>query len=419
MSDSEVDTTDDTKQSTDWSFVCFGYGDIEFPRLLAPYVSYCIWGEEIAPTTGNPHLQGAIIFKTKRTGKGAKKLFQDTWWERASFRRKHRKSTLAQLFDYSKKDGLWYEWGTRPHNAETETSSGNALWHRALHFAKDGDWASLERDLPEVLIRHWTTLHAIRSEVLLSGPPPTTLDDPCGLWISGLSGSGKTTTAHSFGDVFVTTASQTRWEGFSNQPVLLLDDLGPSDMTDKFCSLLKTWSDRWAFPVYTIYKGSKPIRPKLVIVTSQWDMEEVVLDPRHLAALKRRFTKLFCQWTPTWGYTKRWSARLLREGTDEHAPLPTWTTTTWDRTSWNAKSAESTLQPTKQSPSSEEATSTNSAKSATRTPSPALSYESAEDAIYLNQLANWSPGLDGGALTASPSSISHADIFLDEEEVLC
>lgn len=62
---------------------------------------YCI-GEEIAPQTGTPHLQGYIEFKTPRRFATVKRILgSDAHIEK-------RRGTKQQAIDYCKKDGKWH-----------------------------------------------------------------------------------------------------------------------------------------------------------------------------------------------------------------------------------------------------------------------------------------------------------------------
>lgn len=77
------------------------------------------------------------------------------------------------------------------------------------------------------------------------------------------------------------------WDGYHGQDVVLLDDWDPSH--EQFLRQhLKTWADRYPFRAET--KGSSMmIRPKKIIVTSNFSINECFSNPEDAAAIRRRF----------------------------------------------------------------------------------------------------------------------------------
>lgn len=67
-------TTDRTRS---WIFVCNNYTVADMEKLdnlnTQDKIDYLIYGKEIAET-GTPHLQGYVVFKTKKTFNGCKDL---------------------------------------------------------------------------------------------------------------------------------------------------------------------------------------------------------------------------------------------------------------------------------------------------------------------------------------------------------
>lgn len=69
-------------------------------------ITYMIYGEEKAPTTGNPHYQGYVEFTSTQRIAGAKKIFNDD-----TMHFDKRRGTQEQAIEYCKKDGVFTEHG--------------------------------------------------------------------------------------------------------------------------------------------------------------------------------------------------------------------------------------------------------------------------------------------------------------------
>ena len=96
------------------------------------------------------------------------------------------------------------------------------------------------------------------------------------LWIHGHTGSGKSTWAHrTYPDAFTKPFTKW-WDGFQEDnpghQVVILDDLHPKWSGKE---LLKNWADRFAF-MAEIKGGSMLIRPKRIIITSNYTPDQVV-----------------------------------------------------------------------------------------------------------------------------------------------
>jgi len=88
-------------------------------------VAYLVYGREIAPGTGTPHLQGFICFTSRQrrgqllaTGRYSG-VCKALGTHRAHTELKVKNSTFAQVSEYSKKDGDFYEYGTLPVDQRT------------------------------------------------------------------------------------------------------------------------------------------------------------------------------------------------------------------------------------------------------------------------------------------------------------
>lgn len=110
--------------------------------------------------------------------------------------------------------------------------------------------------------------------------------DLCNLWLYGKAGTGKTKWAWDhYPDLFVKSINKW-WDGYRDQETVLLDDWDPKH--EVLVSHLKIWADRYPFRAET--KGSSQMaRPKRIIVTSNYSIEECFPNPQDVMAIKRRF----------------------------------------------------------------------------------------------------------------------------------
>lgn len=105
-------------------------------------------------------------------------------------------------------------------------------------------------------------------------------------WLYGQAGTGKTKKAWDENPELYVKAINKWWDGYHGQDVVLLDDWDPKK--EGMESYLKIWSDRYPFRAET--KGSSMmIRPKKIIVTSNYSIEECFTNPEDAMAIKRRF----------------------------------------------------------------------------------------------------------------------------------
>lgn len=81
-----------------------------------------------------------------------------------------------------------------------------------------------------------------------------------------------------------------KWfDGYQDEDVIYLEDMDKYQV--KWGGMLKRLADRW--PMQASIKGSmKYIRPKVVIVTSNYTIEEIWNDSATVDPLLRRFTQI-------------------------------------------------------------------------------------------------------------------------------
>lgn len=123
-------------------------------------------------------------------------------------------------------------------------------------------------------------------------PIPSELDgDLTNEWIWGDTGCGKSRYAHDTYPNNYPKPLNKWWDGYNDQEYILLEEVSPDDAV-WLSQKLKIWADRYPF-IAEIKGRSRCIRPKKIIVTSNYSLEEVFESkPKDLDALKRRFKEI-------------------------------------------------------------------------------------------------------------------------------
>lgn len=109
-------------------------------------------------------------------------------------------------------------------------------------------------------------------------------------WYWGPAGTGKTKRAWQENPGLYVKSINKWWDGYDDQEVVLLDDWDPKH--EVLVSHLKLWSDRYPFRAET--KGSSlMIRPKKIIITSNYSIDECFQNPQDREAIRRRFKSIY------------------------------------------------------------------------------------------------------------------------------
>lgn len=153
-------------------------------------------------------------------------------------------------------------------------------WEAAWTCAKSG---SMEEIPADIRIRCYSTLRRIERDFM---PAVVSLEGPCGLWIWGVAGCGKTlSVTRAYPDAYPKPRN-VWWDGYQREPIVILDDVDKYDL--KLGGYLKHWADAYPF-IGEVKGGSMKIRPTKIVVTSQYKIEDIWQDAETQAALLRRF----------------------------------------------------------------------------------------------------------------------------------
>lgn len=263
-----------SQKSRNWIFTWNNYPNDYATALDNINCRYIIAGKEVAPNTATPHLQGYVIFLNAIRLPTVRTQLPGCHVEIA-------RGNSTQCIAYcSKEDPNPYCRGDKPKTREEIGDDEKKRWEQAWDHAKAG---RIEEISADIRIRQYSAIKKIAQDYM---PPLPRLEGPCGTWIVGAAGSGKTRAVlDQHPDAYPKPRNQW-WDGYQREPIVLVDDIDIFDV--RLGGKLKHWAD--AYPFIGESKGtSVKIRPQRIIVTSQYKIEEIWTDQETRQALLRRF----------------------------------------------------------------------------------------------------------------------------------
>jgi len=257
-------------------------------------VNYAVGELEFAPSTGKPHAQFYFEIPRKSTITGCKKL-----WQAVELKHPHLEVALGtgtQNRDYCLKEKLKLDGDEKDSATEVPWFEHGAMKAaRGVKMRNDWDGAlALARshrisDIPaQIQIPYFQNLQRI---AFTANEPDSDLDILNNYWFWGKPGVGKSRLARHIAKeatmaCYIKDAMNKWFDGYAGEPAILLDDL-EKDAKHQ-AHLLKTLADR--YPMRIEIKGAMAfVRPKMVLVTSNYHPSSIWDDTEVVAAIRRRF----------------------------------------------------------------------------------------------------------------------------------
>ena len=259
-----------------WAFTLNNYTHEDEERFRDNWkYSYLIMGKEVGES-GTPHIQGYVCFETKIRLAQCKALDSRIHWEAC-------RGTPTQNRDYCSKAGDFREYGTLP---KTGGEVEKDRWKHIIDLAKEGNVEEFIEEYPQQAFLHFKKFKSMREHFKKPKGPIETLEH---YWYMGNAGTGKSRVARDkYPDAYLKPTDNKWWPGYHDQEVVLIDDLCKNH--DYVLQWLKNWADHYPFQAECKGGHTGLIRPKHIIVTTQYHWSEITDDVQLQDAISRRFT---------------------------------------------------------------------------------------------------------------------------------
>lgn len=247
-----------------------GWDDADIENLKKQS-SYGVVGKEIGEE-GTSHYQGYVRFQNPKTFSQIKKIISRAHIEK-------QKGTCCQAADYCKKDGHFEEWGDPPEEVDNK-----AKWKDIIFLAETGNTHAIKERYPAEYVRYLDKITSLRIRHI------SIIQVLENEWWFGKTGTGKSMKIWSDHPNHYPKMLNKWWDGYEDQDTVVIEEWSPkNDMT---ASGLKIWSDRYPFNAEIKGGVIKMIRPRRIIVTSNYSMEQCFERAEDLEPLKRRFKQI-------------------------------------------------------------------------------------------------------------------------------
>lgn len=279
----DEEAKDKSSRARGWAGTLNNYTEAEYKFLCLNQqrATYSIIGKEIGEE-GTPHLQMFFYFKNKAAFKTVKALAPRAHWESI-------KGTPYENYMYCSKGGDYLECGDRPLSPEQSKSKSKDKQRQRNEemwgAAKNGKF----EELPPAQIHQWEYIHS------KYGSTPDDRSVLHNYWLTGVSGCGKSSAVRKVWSdgCFYNKPLSKWWCGYNHEEVIVIEDVEPSNAS-WLGYFLKIWGDHYAFNA-EVKGGSFKIRPKVILVTSQYTIDNVFssTDAETVTAVSRRFKQVF------------------------------------------------------------------------------------------------------------------------------
>lgn len=166
-------------------------------------------------------------------------------------------------------------------------------WDEDLTAIQEGRFEDVR---PQVQVQYFKNMRLMHAEHLFSGRNKETLNDVDlpNEWYHGPTGTGKSKKARGDNpDAFLKASDGKWWDGYRGEDCVILEEWELKHSKEQG-HYLKLWADRYPFSAEIKGGFLGSIRPKKLIITSNYSIDECFAhDERLAAAVKRRFTEVY------------------------------------------------------------------------------------------------------------------------------
>lgn len=259
------------KRNRNWCFTWNNYTDEDVELAKSWTCKYLKFTKEVGEQEGTPHLQGWISFASAKTWDAMKKWAP----EKLSFRAI--KGSLLQNEEYVSKTqnqgDFWvFEKGQLPEEPEAQGILEKRRWADALKAVEEN---RLEDVPADIIATRLKSLQYAVDQIRVSKRKLETLDGELEHeWWYGPTGTGKSKKAREENPgAYIKDPKNAWWDGYKGEEVVIIDDFDKFQV--KQSGDLKRWLDRYVFKAEVKGGYVGDIRPKKIIVTSNYHPKEI------------------------------------------------------------------------------------------------------------------------------------------------
>lgn len=271
--------TNSQLRSRAWVFTLNNYNPDHETLLQHLDCQYIVYGRETG-ASGTPHLQGYVYFASKLRKQGVARRIPNAYLA-------PRNGTHEEARQYCIKDGDFFERGEPPLSAVERSRRGGAgtaaKWQAIQAASQRGDIAWVADHHPKEFVLYKPRLES------LYAPAAKPLDgELLHEWWVGPSGTGKSRALWDlYPDHFAKSINKW-WDGYRHEKVVAIEEWSPDSALT--AQALKRWADRYPFTGEIKGGVLQKLRPRKIIVLSNYTLEQCFPRQEDLEPLKRRFT---------------------------------------------------------------------------------------------------------------------------------
>jgi len=262
-------------RSRDWCFTLNNPRTTDEEALQEVDFKYLIYGREKGEQ-GTPHLQGYIYFDNARIGRAVIKALP-----RGCYVAKRMAKNPADAIEYCKKEGDYVEQGERPSTQQEKGQKGKAAAAWAIKKARTGNLKDIEEEEPGLFLQYGPRLEA------LYVPPNKPLDTLEHEWWVGPTGTGKSRLLWELYPDHYAKRINKWWDGYKRQDVVAIEEWSPDAKLT--AQSLKQWADHYPFQGEIKGGSMQGLRPRKIIVLSNYTIEQCFERAEDREPMSRRF----------------------------------------------------------------------------------------------------------------------------------
>jgi len=279
----------------------FNYTDLDIEIWETMECQTMLFAKEVCPDTGRPHLQGFVYWEHQKTMTACKAMFLNN---QVHVEVKSPYSTFQSCYEYiigncypAKKKHLPPPRNYKPKNDWVFMSGEMPMDQDEKGEANKWDWIKQlhEEDADESQFPAWYTIAQRRTYEANKAAydlkrKPSRLNYYPGLWIYGDLNCGKSEQVRiNFPNHYVKSHDKW-WCGYERENEVWLEEVNPG--WSGIAYWLKTWGDKGPFRAEAKYGNKGIIRPKKIIVTSNYSIDECIMNSAERSKVHKRFREI-------------------------------------------------------------------------------------------------------------------------------